>query len=383
VTEPSGSEPPPGSQPVRVPAYRVPWRLLVPALVVCLAVGVLGGVTGSVVTEVTRQRLLDRSITLPPVPAATDRVELTGVSRVAAAVLPSVVAIQVQGADGTGTGSGFVIDGRGYILTNGHVAGANGGGDIQVVFQSGRQVPARVVGIDESYDLAVLKVEVGSLPALSLTNSDQVLVGDPVVVVGSPLGLTGTVTTGIVSALNRPVTSGEPDSPAFINAIQTDAAINPGNSGGPLVDAAGRVIGVTSAIARLPGSSEQDARNIGLGFAIPSKQASRTAQELIRTGKSRHPVVGVILDQDYPGEGVKVVDAAPDGQQAVTPGGPAAQAGIQPGDVIVAFNGRPVTHPDELIVSIRAQSPGDRVRLTVRRSGKDRQVTLTLDAATG
>jgi putative serine protease PepD len=368
---------------VAVAPFRVPWRLLVSALVVCLAVGVLGGVAGSLATEAARQRLLDRSVTLPPVPAASGRSELTGVAAVAHTVLPGVVAIQVRGADGTGTGSGFVIDGRGYILTNNHVATASGGGDIQVVFQNGRHAAARLVGADSAYDLAVIKVEAGALPALTLSNSDDVVVGDPVVAIGSPLGLNGTVTTGIVSALNRPVASGEVNAPAFINAIQTDAAINPGNSGGPLVDAAGRVIGVTSAIARRPGTTDVDAANIGVGFAIPSNQASRTAQELIRTGKSRHPVVGVVLDRNYQGEGVKVVRTPPPGQEAVTPGGPADKAGIKPGDVIVAFNGRPVTDPDELIVSIRAQTPGDTVRLTVRRAGAELQLRLILDAATG
>jgi putative serine protease PepD len=362
--------------------YRVPWRLVLPALAVCLGVGVLGGVVGSTLTEGARQRLLDRGVTLPTVPPSTAREELTGVAGVASRVLPGVVAVQVEGADGTGTGSGFVIDQRGYILTNDHVATAHPG-SIVVVFQNGRHAEARLVGTDPSYDLAVLKVDVGRLPALPLANSDEVVVGDPVVAIGSPLGLTGTVTTGIVSALNRPVTSGDADSPAFLSAIQTDAAINPGSSGGPLVDATGRVVGVTSAIARRPGDSEQIAGNIGVGFAIPSNQAQRTAQELIRTGKSRHPIVGAVLDRDYRGEGVKVVDAGPSGQPAVTPGGPADRAGIRPGDVIVAFNGRPVTEPDELIVSIRAQAPGDSVRLTVRRDGSDREVTVILDSATG
>ena len=370
----------PAAVPVTI-QYRIPWRLVLPALAVCLGVGVLGGVAGSALTEGARQRLLDRSVTLPTVPPPAGRQQLTGVAGVARTVLPGVVAIQVEGADGTGTGSGFVIDRRGYILTNEHVATAHQG-SIVVVFENGRHADARLVGTDPSYDLAVLKVEIGTVPALPLANSDDVVVGDPVVAIGSPLGLTGTVTTGIVSALNRPVTSGDADSPAFLSAIQTDAAINPGSSGGPLVDASGRVIGVTSAIARRPGSSEEIAGNIGVGFAIPSNQAQRTAQELIRTGRSRHPIVGAVLDRDYRGEGVKVVEAGPSGQPAVTPGGPADQAGIDPGDVIVAFNGRPVTEPDELIVSIRAQAPGDTVRLTVRRDGSDREVTVILDSAT-
>jgi putative serine protease PepD len=382
----TGVDPQEAAAPSAAPAqpvvrYRVPWRLMLPVLAVCLAVGALGGIAGSTLTDGARQRLLDKGVTLPTVPPPTGREQVTGVAGVARTVLPSVVAVEVAGADGTGTGSGFVIDSRGYVLTNAHVATAHRG-TIVVVFQNGRHADARLVGTDSSYDVAVLKVEVGNLAALPLANSDDVVVGDPVVAIGSPLGLTGTVTTGIVSALHRPVTSGDPQSPAFLSAIQTDAAINPGNSGGPLVDVFGRVIGMTSAIARLPGTSSDVAANIGVGFAIPSNQASRTAQELISTGKSRHPIVGAVLDRDYRGEGVKVVDTPPKGQQAVTPGGPADQAGIKAGDVIVAFNGRPVTDPDELIVSIRAQSPGDTVRLTVRRDGVDRQVTVTLDAAT-
>jgi putative serine protease PepD len=190
------------------------------------------------------------------------------------------------------------------------------------------------------------------------------------------------VTSGIVSALNRPVSAGAGEDSAFINAIQTDAAINPGNSGGPLVDLTGRVIGINSAIARAPGTGGESGGNIGLGFAIPSDQASRTAQELIDTGKATYPVIGVLLDRNHSGEGVKVVEEAPDdGQPIITPGGPAEKAGIRPGDLIVAFEGRPVTDPDELIVAIRAQRPGDTVTLTVRRGDTERDVRLTLDKA--
>jgi len=226
-----------------------------------------------------------------------------------------------------------------------------------------------------------LRVARTGLPALELAASDAVVVGDPVVAVGAPLGLESTVTTGIVSALNRPVSAGNGDESAFINAIQTDAAINPGNSGGPLVDLQGRVIGVNSAIARAPGSGLQGAGNIGLGFAIPSTQAARTAQEIIDTGRATYPVIGVLLDSSYRGEGVKVVEETPDDRPVITPGGPADRAGIRPGDLIVAFEGRPVTDPDELIVAIRAQRPGDSVTLTVRRDGQDRDVTLELEEA--
>ncbi|WP_461023383.1 S1C family serine protease [Thalassiella azotivora] len=312
------------------------------------------------------------------VPAARPPDSVAGV---AADVLPSVVSIETRGATGQGTGSGFVIREDGYVLTNSHVvSGVADGGRIVVVFSDGSQEEAEVVGATSAYDLAVLRVDRSGLPELELADSSTVVVGDPVIAIGAPLGLEGTVTTGIVSALNRPVAAGDGQESAFINAIQTDAAINPGNSGGPLVDVRGRVIGVNSAIARAPGNLGPSGGNIGLGFAIPGEQAARTAQQLIDEGRATYPVVGVLLDRGYDGEGVKVVDEAQQGTPAVTPGGPADEAGIRPGDVIVGFEGRPVTEPDQLIVAIRAQRPGDTVTLTVRTAGgRERSVDVTLD----
>jgi putative serine protease PepD len=212
------------------------------------------------------------------------------------------------------------------------------------------------------------------------------VVGDEVIAVGAPLGLESTVTSGIVSALNRPVTPGGSDTdPAFINAIQTDAAINPGNSGGPLLDMSGRVIGVNSAIARIPGSNPLDngqSGSIGVGFAIPSDQARKTAEQLIATGKASHPVIGVILDTAYDGPGVRIADSPKDGRDPVTKGGPADRAGLKPGDVIVKFNGRVISDPDQLVVAIRAKAVGETVELTVRRGSGERTVKMVLQAAT-
>ena len=293
-------------------------------------------------------------------------------------VLPSVVSIEVRTTDGEGSGSGFVLREDGYILTNNHVVAGAEQGTLVVVFADGSEQPGTVVGATGEYDLAVVKVESTGLTPLVLGDSDAVVVGDPVVAVGAPLGLAGTVTTGIVSARNRPVVAGGSTDAAFINAIQTDAAINPGNSGGPLVDMAGQVVGINSAIAQLPGRLTS-AGSIGLGFAIPSNQARRTAEQLIETGRATYPVIGVLLDPDYQGEGVRVVEQDPDGGRAVTPDGPADVAGIRRGDVILAIDGRPVTASDELIVAIRALQPGVTVVLGVRRGEDERDVRVRLD----
>jgi putative serine protease PepD len=352
-------------------------------VLLALVAGLLGGASGSYWAG----RLdggVNRAITLPaPVPGSTDR-SAGSVAGVAQRVLPSVVLIKVTGADGTGTGSGFIIRSDGYVVTNNHVvAGAGPGGDIVVQFQDGSKRPAKVVGRDESYDLAALKVEAKGLPVLRFGDSGAVVVGDEVIAVGAPLGLGGTVTTGIVSALNRPVSAGESaKGQAFINAIQTDAAINPGNSGGPLVNLRGDVIAVNSAIARVPNAgSLGQSGSIGLGFAIPSVQARRTVQQLISSGKATHPVIGVLLDSSYTKEGVRVATKAQDGQQPVTPGGPADRAGIKGGDVIIAVDARPISDPDALVVAIRAKAPGDVVQLRVRTGGRERTVQMTLQAA--
>jgi putative serine protease PepD len=353
------------------PRHRI-GLLIVGAAVISLLVGLLGGVVGGWAFEQVRQNSLrDRSISLPA-PARGSTARASGsTAGIAGRVLPSVVAIKIRGDNRSG-----------YILTNNHVVeAASDGGSITVVYSDGSHASARVVGQDKSYDLAVVKADIGDRAALKLGDSEGVVVGDSVIAVGAPLGLQGTVTTGIVSALNRPVAAGGGQTQAFINAIQTDAAINPGNSGGPLVDASGQVIGINSAIARAPGSLGTSSGSIGVGFAIPSNQARKTAEQLIRTGHSEHPVIGVLLDRAYTGQGVKVSTTSIDGQPPVTVGGPADKAGIKPGDLIIAFNGRPVADPDELVVSIRAQTPGDVVRFTIRRDGSDREVRVILQAS--
>ena len=360
------------------PARRGPGALVTTLLLVgALLAGAVGGVVGSRVLDVRRPADADLPVSTGRDPSLG---ELTGVAAIAAEVLPSVVSIEVRGSGGEGTGSGFVLREDGYILTNNHVAAAEVGTDarIVVVLADGSEETAVVVGKTSDYDLAVLKIDRTGLVPLVLGDSDAVVVGDPVVAIGAPLGLQGTVTTGIVSALNRPVSAGSAAQTAFINAIQTDAAINPGNSGGPLVDAAGEVIGINSAIAQPPGLS-QTPGSIGLGFAIPSNQARRTAEQLIETGTATYPVIGVLLDPAYDGEGVRVVEDPQEGQSPVTPDGPADLAGIVPGDIILAIDGRPVTDADELIVAIRARAPGDSVSLLVRSGEDEREVRVVLD----
>lgn len=300
------------------------------------------------------------------------------VAGIAARVLPSVVSISARGGNGGGTGSGFIIDSSGYVLTNNHVidSAVESGGTLRVRLNNGDVYSAKVVGRDASYDLAVLKIVAANLPALQFGDSDKVAVGDSVIAIGSPLGLSGTVTLGIISAKDRPVTAGGSSSEnSFINALQTDAAINPGNSGGPLVDLTGAVIGVNSAIASL-GSTSQSG-SIGLGFAIPINQARKTTNQLIKLGKATYPILGVSLDMNFTGIGALVAKSA----AGVMAGGPAEKAGLKPGDIIIEFEGREINAPEELVVSIRSKSVGDRVTIRFLRDDKEFSATLILIAA--
>jgi putative serine protease PepD len=325
-------------------------------------------------------------------PAGTTQRPPGSVAGVAQQLLPSVVSIEVHSGSEGDTGSGFIIRSDGYILTNNHVisAAAGGRGSIQVSFNDGSTATGQIVGRDTTSDLAVLKVDTGGrkLDPAPLGNSDDVVVGDYVIAIGSPLGLAGTVTFGIVSAKNRPVRAGGEgtDTNAVINAIQTDAAINPGNSGGPLVNLNGQVIGVDSAIATLGSDSPfggAQSGSIGLGFAIPINQARSIAEQIIRNGKASHPVIGVSIDLTYRGSGARIGCPAQLQQPCtpVLPGGPADKAGLKSGDIIVKVDGKAITSADELIVAIRQHQPGDKIQLTVRRNGSEQTFTLTLGAS--
>ena len=314
------------------------------------------------------------------------------VAAIAARALPSVVTLHVSGANESGTGTGFVLDDQGHILTNNHVVQpAGSSGDISVTFNDGDTAKATVVGRDTGYDLAVVKVSgVSDLKPMPLGNSDNVQVGDPVVAIGAPFDLSGTVTSGIISAKERPITAGGDSSDgsdvSYVDALQTDAPINPGNSGGPLLDSHARVIGINSAIRSADGSTDSgtgQSGSIGLGFAIPVNQAKRVAEELISSGKATHPVIGVTLDMNYTGDGARVAQKADGGGPAVSKDGPGEKAGIEAGDLITAVDGERVHSGEELIVRTRAHRPGDRLQLTVVRDGVPRTVTLVLGSSDG
>ncbi|MEV0275412.1 trypsin-like peptidase domain-containing protein [Streptomyces sp. NPDC050610] len=396
---PSGPPPPPPAQwqgydpwgePRPEPPEGKPWgrgRLTAAIIVVALVAGGIGGGIGSYLER--NGNIVD--VSLPQASAERTSRAPGSTASIASAVLPGVVTIHVRGASEQGTGTGFVLDKRGHILTNNHVVEPAGDdGEISVTFNGGRTAKATVVGRDSGYDLAVIKVAGASgLKPLALGNSDSAQVGDPVVAFGAPYELAGTVTSGIISAKERPITAGGEKSDgsdiSYVDALQTDAPINPGNSGGPLVDAKARVIGINSAIRSVgdgSGLGGSQGGSIGLGFAIPVNQARRVAEELINTGRATHPVIGVTVDMAYSGEGARVNTKGVKGP-AVTPDGPGDKAGLKPGDVITKLDAAPVRSGRELIVKIRSHRPGDVLDLTVEHDGQARTVRLTLGSASG
>ncbi|HSI92457.1 MAG TPA: trypsin-like peptidase domain-containing protein [Jiangellaceae bacterium] len=346
------------------------------AVAIAVLSGSIGAVTGSLLIDGGSQDRPANVVTtvIGADPATLGDRPLDSVAGVASAVLASVVSVSA----GDGTGSGFVISADGYIITNHHVV--RNASTIELAFSDGSSEQAEVVGSSPSYDLAVLLVDRNDLVPVVLGDSSRVTVGDPVLAIGSPLGLEGTVTSGIISALDRPVTAGGRGEQAFINALQTDAAINPGNSGGPLVDGSGRVIGVNSAIATVGFGGTSG--SIGLGFAIPINQARRTAEQIIATGEAVYPVIGVRLAATDDGPGARIAEDS-GGDAGVVSGGPADEAGLEPGDLIVSIDGRSVSTPDELVVFLRSREPGDEVTLVYERDGAVFEVSLTLDSAVG
>ncbi len=351
----------------------VPWAALGAALVVG---GVIGGVIGAATNSSSASSTPSAS------GLGSSSLSVCNVTAVADKVLPSVVTISVTGSAGAGTGSGEVIRSDGYILTNNHVISAAAtGGSIDVQFSDGQTLPATLTGRDPLTDLAVIKVDSSrSLPVIAMGSSSSVQVGQAVVVLGAPLGLSDTVTSGIVSALDRTIeVPGENDTSALlVSAVQTDAAINPGNSGGAMVNCSGQLIGVPSAGATVPSASgESSGGSIGLGFAIPVDLAETISDEIISTGSVTHAFFGV--------QTVPVSQDATQGQvptglyvRAVVPGGPAERAGLRADDVITSINGQPATSNVQLQELTLTKKPGDSVPLQFWRNGRTASATVTL-----
>ncbi|WP_137994486.1 S1C family serine protease [Streptomyces vilmorinianum] len=400
----AGGWPPP---PPAVPAWGAPVPPVPPAprkrtgslvaavLAAALVAGGVGGGIGYWAAERGDEGPRSTTVSAGDSPAAFKRDPGT-VAAVANKALPSVVTIQAKsGGIGSesegegGTGTGFVYDKEGHIVTNNHVvASAADGGTLSATFSNGKTYDAEVVGRAEGYDVAVLKLKKApeELTPLPLGDSDKVAVGDSTIAIGAPFGLSNTVTTGIISAKNRPVASGDGSSGknSYMSALQTDASINPGNSGGPLLDASGAVIGINSAIRSTGnGFGQSQAGSIGLGFAIPVNQAKNVAEQLIKTGKPVYPVIGATVNMNDRGEGATIAPEGAGGTPSVSPNGPAAKAGLKPGDVITGFGDRQIDSGPTLISEIWTHQPGDSVQLTYERDGKTATTTVTLGERTG
>ncbi|MET9612945.1 S1C family serine protease [Kitasatospora indigofera] len=358
---------------------------------VALVAGVAGGAVGVAVTDngdTVSSANDHRSTTVPAGNTQKNEAAPGSVAAIAQKALPSTVTIKAQSSTESGTGTGFVFDTEGHILTNNHVvAPAANGGKLTVKFADGSSYTASVLGRAEGYDVAVVKLDnppKDKLSPLPLGDSDKVNVGDATIAIGAPYGLESTVTTGIVSAKDRPVASGDETGAqaSYMNALQTDASINPGNSGGPLLDGAGAVIGINSAIQSNSSGSGR-AGSIGLGFAIPINQAKWVADTLIKTGRPVYAKLDVLRNDDYKGDGAQIQTNAVQGTPAVTPGGAADKAGLKPGDVITKLGGSPIENGPALVSKIWTHKPGETVDVEYVRDGKTGTTKVTLGERTG
>jgi putative serine protease PepD len=384
---PWGAPPaPPGPPPS---GKRVPSGLLAAVIVGALVAGGIGGGIGFWAAE--QDDGSSTTISSDSDPGALNR-SPKSVAGIAGKTLPSVVTIETKGGGEEGTGTGFVFDKQGHILTNNHVvASAAGGGGLSATFSDGKKYEAEVIGKAQGYDVAVIKLKNADdrkLSPLPLGKSNEVKVGDATIAIGAPFGLSGTVTTGIVSAKNRPVASsdGQGSNASYMNALQTDASINPGNSGGPLLNAQGAVIGVNSAIQSAGGEGglgQGQSGSIGLGFAIPVNQAKRVATQLIKTGTPVYPVIGATVTMDQKGGGAVIADRGENGQPAVTKDGPADKAGLKSGDVITKLDDTMIDSGPTLIGTIWTHKPGEKVEITYKRDGKESTTEVTLGSRKG
>ncbi|MFD5682400.1 S1C family serine protease [Streptomyces bacillaris] len=383
--------PQPGHTPSPATGKRGAGGLIAAVAVAALVAGGIGGALGFWAADRNDNGSSGSSTTVSASDSPRDLKRPAGtVAGVAAKALPSVVTIDAQGGDGEGgTGTGFVYDKEGHILTNNHVvASAAESGELSATFSDGKKYAAEVVGRAQGYDVAVLKLKnpPAGLTPLPLGNSESVAVGDSTIAIGAPFGLSNTVTTGIISAKNRPVASGDGSSSknSYMSALQTDASINPGNSGGPLLDATGAVIGINSAIQSTGGGlGQSQAGSIGLGFAIPINQAKNVAEQLIKTGKPVYPVIGATVSMEEKTGGAAISPEGAAGTPSVTPNGPAAKAGLKPGDVITKFNDTVIDSGPTLIGEIWTRKPGEKVTLTYERDGKTSTAEVTLGQREG
>lgn len=364
--------------------------LIAGVLAAALLAGGVGGGVGYWAADRSGKGSGSTTVTAGNTPKDLKR-EAGSVAGLAAGALPSVVTIEASAGDGDGgTGTGFVYDQQGHILTNNHVvASAANGGKLTATFSDGKKYEAEVVGRAQGYDVAVIKLKnpPSGLKPLPLGDSDKVAVGDTTIAIGAPFGLSNTVTTGIVSAKNRPVASGDGSGGknSYMSALQTDASINPGNSGGPLLDGRGAVIGINSAIqsAGNGGFGGGQAGSIGLGFAIPVNQAKNVAESLIKTGKPVYPVISVSVDLAAKTEGAKISESGASANELVDPNGPAGKAGLKPGDIITQLGDKSIDSGPTLISEIWTYKPGDTVKLTYLRGGKPTTVDITLGSRVG
>ncbi|MFE7590194.1 trypsin-like peptidase domain-containing protein [Kitasatospora sp. NPDC057512] len=358
---------------------------------VALVAGVAGGALGVSVSDRSDRSSSandHRSTTVQASDTQKNEPVPGSIAAIAQKALPSVVTIKAQGNGESGTGTGFVFDTEGHILTNNHVVAPTlSGGKLTVKFADGSSYSASVLGHAEGYDVAVIKIDnppKSKLAPLPLADSDKVNVGDATVAIGAPYGLESTVTSGIISAKDRPVASGDDtgSQASYMNALQTDASINPGNSGGPLLDSGGAVIGINSAI-QSNASANGRAGSIGLGFAIPINQAKWVADTLIKTGKPVYAKLDVLRNDDYKGDGAQIQTKDIQGQPAVTPGGAADKAGLKPGDVITKLGGVPIDNGPALVSRIWTHKPGETVDVEYTRNGQTFNTKVTLGQREG